>query len=1009
MDLNGTRFHMLTGAGDWRRALDAAGTLDAWYDNTRQALTLLPELPEARGASTDAVLTMDDRRGAGADAFGNLYWIDDSRSRIMILPAGMDEAGVWWSLGDLDQTCLPEDGGFAPAAVVAADAGGLSGLAVTAEHYLVVGTDTPSGLFVFDLYGGGPPIQWPWPGVPDSVPFDMAATPDGGLWILDRAVSGTRLWRLDNRLGIVGLAGEGPDAVAPPSDFRPMDATGTDGAEPCLGPSAPGPGAALPLDDSARAVAALPDNSVLILAHDGTAGPARIDRLSEAGLPAGSTPLDGPVLERVVRSVPLRVHDMAVNAEAASRPGHITGTLMLGLEDGNQAVAFGLTADPDDFELTLRPLYLPLRRFSGKALVASGGAVLHDIGDRWYRITAMPRLRHAPSATLSGLVFDGREPGCVWHRVLFDACIPRGATIGVRTRAADELALLPETDWSEPEPAPYLRHAGSEIHLNAPYGSEPSDRSGTWELLIQAARGRYIEVEQTLSGDGIVTPAIRALRLYYPRLSYAERFLPAVYREEPHAASFLERYLANVEGLFTLAEQKVAHAETLLDSRTAPPEALDWLAGWLGVALDDTWDDRRQRLMIDHAELLFRWRGTPQGIRAAIRLVTEACPDASIFDALRNGGASAGTGTGGAQVRIVERYRYRALPGVVIGDPTQATGIPIAQTSGALPDLGSPAVLSQRYRAYLERRYRARADPGTTALDALNAAWGTAFGSFQDIVFRPTQPDAARLPDWRGFIQKELVLRGTWSPEQGAYALHLRYQVFLAGRHDSVSALNSAWGAAFSSFDDVLFSPVLPLDAGAAADWRDFVAGPIGFAYATVSQSDATRWQVFLARRYRDVARLNAAHGLSGSAAVGDFAQVTLPPEDGLYQDAEPLADWIAFVSLALPIRRNAHQFTVLVPTRPGEPAEVRNTRIGQVEAVVNREKPAHTTFDTKPFWALFQVGTARLGEDSILGDSSRYVATVLDAGFLGQGLLAPSGAWKTDRRRVLDRDRLGS
>ncbi len=1005
MDLNSTRFHMLTGAQDWRPALETAGTLEAWYDQDRQALTLLPELPAAPGASTDADLTPDARRGAGADAFGNLYWIDDSRSQIMILPSGTDTPGVWWSLTDLDQTCPPEDRGFAPKNMTVPDASALSGLAVTSGHYLVLGTLEPAGLFVFDLYGGGPPLQWPWTGVPDFAPFDMAPTPDGGLWILDRAASGARIWRLNDRLGLEGLDGPLPDPGAPPDDFRPLAAGPPDDATPCLLPATTRPDAALPVDDSAVAVAPLPDNSVLILTHDGPAGPARIDRLTDTGSPAGSTLLNGPVLERVVRRLPLRAHDMAVTAEADARPGHITGTLTLALQDGNQAVAFGLTADPDDFALTLKPLYLPLRRFTGKALVASGDAVLHDIDDRWFRVTAMPRRRHAPRATIAGIVFDGRDPGCVWHRILFDACIPRGATVSFRTRAADDRETLPETDWSAPEPTPYLRHTGSEIHLHAPYGPEPSDRSGTWELLIQAAKGRFIEVELTLAGDGIVTPAIRALRVYYPLFSDADRFLPAVYREDPHSASFLERYLANVEGLFTVTEQTVAFAQTLLDSRTAPPEALPWLAGWLGAALDEGWEDARKRLLIDHAELLFRWRGTPQGIRAAIRLATEACPDASILDVLRNGGACAGSAKDGAQVRIVERFQYRALPGVVIGDPTDSVSIPVAQTAETLPDLGSPVVLSQRYRAYLERRYREMAAPGETALDSLNAAWGTTLASFQDIVFRPTEPDAARLPDWRGFIQQELVLRGTWAPEQGAYALHLRYQVYLANQYGSVAALNTAWGTSLGRFDDALFSPILPANEAAATDWRAFTSGPIGFAYAPVGPADLTQWQTFLARRYRDTTRLNAAHG----SAVTDFAEVPLPPEDGLYQDAEALGDWIAFVSLALPIRRSAHQFTVLVPTEPGEPAEARNVRIGQVETVVAREKPAHTTFETKLFWALFQVGTARLGEDSILGDSSRYVAAVLDAGFLGQGLLAPSGAWTTDSRSVTGRDRLGS
>jgi len=60
-----------------------------------------------------------------------------------------------------------------------------------------------------------------------------------------------------------------------------------------------------------------------------------------------------------------------------------------------------------------------------------------------------------------------------------------------------------------------------------------------------------------------------------------------------------------------------------------------------------------------------------------------------------------------------------------------------------------------------------------------------------------------------------------------------------------------------------------------------------------------------------------------------------------------------------------------------------------------------------KLFWALFQAGTARLGEDTVLGESARYVAIVLGATYLGQGLLGHGQPWNVSGRRVLGRDRL--
>jgi hypothetical protein len=216
-----------------------------------------------------------------------------------------------------------------------------------------------------------------------------------------------------------------------------------------------------------------------------------------------------------------------------------------------------------------------------------------------------------------------------------------------------------------------------------------------------------------------------------------------------------------------------------------------------------------------------------------------------------------------------------------------------------------------------------------------------------------------------------------------------------------VDVLKSAWGVELEGFEELRLSPVQPANATQADDWQDFITEEIGFTYAIVTADDEETWRMFLHRRYRSIAQLNAAH----QRHYESFADVQLPAEDAFPAGGSALVDWIEFVSLALPIRRGAHRFTVLVPTEPGSSEAEQQARMDLVERVVNAEKPAHTSFEVKPYWAAFQVGAARIGYDTLLDEGSRYVAVLLGQTYLARGFVARAHPWDVHDRFIVDRD----
>jgi phage tail-like protein len=709
MDVNGTKYHLVYGPDDWARCLvEQDGVLEplasVWNTSTDRrldqglewvehdkVLRLARKAPLFRQSRRTAALPIAARRGAGRDQYGNWYWIDERERALRWLPRNARVPGLFWDPALDPVRCPPADvAAFRPCWPSGPPGRSLRGLAVTSHHYLVVGSPAEHGLLAFDLHGGGPPTLVRWPAHVPFSPWDIAARDDGGVLVLDR--DNLTYWSLGAdfrlladieppRMADFQPAGDGPRRATPGRTFprgHPLDAHSTPDE---LSPVSIEPG---------------PDGNVLIL-------DSRPDRpYSIVYEYRGDERLGGFSLEASVELVDPRTGDPAMFSVAghdfafvpgcplAAPPdggcqatgveakggdgGRSNGIVYVAERDGNQVFAFEFERRGAEFDLEDRSDFLPLRRWGGRALVRAGNDVFYDFAQRWVPLRIFAECTFAGRALLvtpvdaavAGSPFDSREPGCVWHRLLLDAAIPQGCAVAVRARAADDPGLLASTAWLR-QPAPYLR-GGAELPFFEPWPERKGDesplgeRTGTWELLFQEVRGRYIQIELEMLGTGRSTIELRALRAWYPRFSYSERYLPAIYREQPGPASFIERWLANFEGLYTNLEDKIDRSAVLIDPRTAPPEALEWLGCWLGLVLDPLLTEAQRRFLIRNADRLYRQRGTLPGVEIAVRLYLEEQPDDRLFDPRC---------LGGGKVRVVERFRTRSIGGLAFGDPSQ--------------------------------------------------------------------------------------------------------------------------------------------------------------------------------------------------------------------------------------------------------------------------------------------------------------------------------------------------
>jgi len=656
MDANRLHFHMLADASDWAPEVSVPDGRVAVYDGARRTLRLgsLTD-PRTLDEATDptAVGPRLARTPAAVDAFSTWAWWDGTAKQVRAAGGGAGStllfdpaaSGLTGDVTDL----APGPGGVLYVAV---------GLRVAAVS----------------LRKQWEPAAFPKQGL-DA--YRLAADPRGGCWVL----GGPPSMVLGDPPPVLGRVDGAPlPTVLPipsgPDLFRPAQENPDPPRTQVLA-TLGWPG------EVAVGLATAPSGTLAVLSWILDPASAGVDPAEAwARVRLYSDELSAPIaLQGLERPFSIRF-----TAE--------TQLAALSLRNGVSAPCEAVAYDLDERALTAVPRgdYFPLPDHDGGPFLNAAPGVLPpahgttagaDQPPTPLQALSLPQLAHRGlAAPASDRVFDSKSPRATWHRLYLEGVMPPRCGVIVWLAATDSASPPSAEDpgWQEHRfgAVPGAPAPGVPSGVWVPFDSEvpfkpslsPSPRSpgesGLFTVLVQRANrkvralnGRYLWIRVELFGDGRRTPEIAALRAYASRFSYADNYLPALYREQlfgtdadeagPATPSdFLERFLGIVEGVLTPIEDRVANAHVLTDPRGVPDDSLEWLASWVGLSFDPQIPAERRRAMLTSAPRLARRRGTLGGLQLALDVVT---------------GGMVGRG----QVVVVEDFRLRRTFATILG------------------------------------------------------------------------------------------------------------------------------------------------------------------------------------------------------------------------------------------------------------------------------------------------------------------------------------------------------
>ncbi|HWR60820.1 MAG TPA: hypothetical protein VN580_04375, partial [Clostridia bacterium] len=210
-----------------------------------------------------------------------------------------------------------------------------------------------------------------------------------------------------------------------------------------------------------------------------------------------------------------------------------------------------------------------------------------------------------PYGVLITCSLDSTTAETNWHKYVLDADIPEDTQLKISYFASENKELAVDNKKVDADefimdntiPIEYKLELLEKLWSGT--GVNPRDS------LLHGAKGRYLWLRLEFVGSRENTPLLNKIRVYYPRRSYIS-YLPLVYQEDPASKDFIERYLSLFETFFSDMDEKIRNISRYFDMDYASGPFLRWLAGWVGIAAGEEWEEEKLKELVKNAVDIYK-------------------------------------------------------------------------------------------------------------------------------------------------------------------------------------------------------------------------------------------------------------------------------------------------------------------------------------------------------------------------------------------------------------------